>query len=67
VNGQLHAPAALIPSKQQWHPLNKRLGGSQSWFYMFWRKEKSPDYREFFYLFLFNFYLFLFIFYLFFI
>jgi hypothetical protein len=30
VNGQLHAPAALPPGKEQLVPLDRRLGGLQS-------------------------------------
>jgi hypothetical protein len=30
VSGQLHAPAALPPGEDPWHPLNWRLGGPQS-------------------------------------
>jgi hypothetical protein len=32
VSGQLHAPAALPPQgKSPWYPLDRRMGGSQSW------------------------------------
>jgi hypothetical protein len=30
VSGQLHAPAALLPRKDPWYPLDRRLGGPQS-------------------------------------
>jgi hypothetical protein len=30
VSGQLHAPAALLPRKGPWYPLDRKLGGSQS-------------------------------------
>jgi hypothetical protein len=30
VSGQLHAPAALLPRKSPWYPLDMRLGGPQS-------------------------------------
>jgi hypothetical protein len=30
VSGQLHAPAALPPEKEPWHPLDRRLGGPQN-------------------------------------
>jgi hypothetical protein len=30
VSGQLHAPAALPPSKNSWYPLDRWLGGPQS-------------------------------------
>jgi hypothetical protein len=30
VSGQLHAPAALLPGKEPWYPLDRRLGGAQS-------------------------------------
>jgi hypothetical protein len=30
VNGQLHAQAALLPGKEPWYPLDRRLGGPQS-------------------------------------
>jgi hypothetical protein len=30
VSGQLHAPAALLPGKKPWYPLDARLGGPQS-------------------------------------
>jgi hypothetical protein len=30
VSGQLHAPATLLPGKKPRHPLDRRLGGSQS-------------------------------------
>jgi len=29
--GQLHAPAALPPCKSPLYPLNRKLGGLQSW------------------------------------
>jgi hypothetical protein len=29
--GQLHALAVLPPRKEPWYPLNRRLGGPQSW------------------------------------
>jgi hypothetical protein len=31
VSGQLHAPGALLPEKQPQHPLNRMVGGPQSW------------------------------------
>jgi hypothetical protein len=30
MSGQLHAPAALLPRKNIWYPLDRRLGGTQS-------------------------------------
>jgi hypothetical protein len=30
VSGQLHAPAALLPGKKPWYPLDRKLGGPQS-------------------------------------
>jgi hypothetical protein len=30
VSGQLHALAALLPEKNPWYPLDRRLGGPQS-------------------------------------
>jgi len=27
VNGELHAPAALLPGKETWYPLDRRLSG----------------------------------------
>jgi len=30
VSGQLHAPAALLPAKGPWYPLDRRMGGPQS-------------------------------------
>jgi hypothetical protein len=32
VSGQLRARAALTPGKEPWNPLDRRLGGPQSWF-----------------------------------
>jgi hypothetical protein len=29
VSGQLHAPAALLPGKEPWYPLDRKLGGHQ--------------------------------------
>jgi hypothetical protein len=31
VSGQLHAPAALPQGKSPWYPLDRKLGGPQSW------------------------------------
>jgi len=31
VSGHLHAPAILPQGKSPWYPLDKRLGGPQSW------------------------------------
>jgi hypothetical protein len=31
VSGQLHAPAALPPGKAPRYPMDRRLGGPQSW------------------------------------
>jgi hypothetical protein len=31
MSGQLHDPAALLPGKQPRYPLDRRLGGPQSW------------------------------------
>jgi hypothetical protein len=31
-SSQLHAPVALPPGKEIWFPLDRRLGGHQSWF-----------------------------------
>jgi hypothetical protein len=31
VSGQLHATAALPQGKSPWYPLDRRLGGPQSW------------------------------------
>jgi len=31
VSGQLHEPAALSQGKNPWYPLDRRLGGPQSW------------------------------------
>jgi hypothetical protein len=31
VSDQLHAPAALSKGRSLWYPLDRRLGGSQSW------------------------------------
>jgi hypothetical protein len=42
VIGQLHAPAALPPRKSPQYPLDRRLGGPQSW----WRRENSWPYRD---------------------
>jgi hypothetical protein len=30
VSRRVHAPAALSPGKESWHPLDRRLGGPQS-------------------------------------
>jgi len=30
VNGQLHAPAALLQGKSSWYPIGRRLGAAQS-------------------------------------
>jgi hypothetical protein len=30
VSGQFRAPAALLPVKSPWYPLDRRLGGNQS-------------------------------------
>jgi hypothetical protein len=32
ISGQLHAPAALLPGKSPWYPLDRRLGGPQNQF-----------------------------------
>jgi len=31
VSGQLHAPVALPQGKSPWYPLDRGLGGPQSW------------------------------------
>jgi len=31
VSGQLHTPAALSPGRSPWYPMDRRLGGPQSW------------------------------------
>jgi hypothetical protein len=39
VSGELNAPAALPLGRIVWHPLNTRLGGSQSPYEQFAQKE----------------------------
>jgi hypothetical protein len=31
VSGHLHVPATLLPAKEPWYPLGRKLGGPQSW------------------------------------
>jgi hypothetical protein len=31
VSGQIHAPTALLPGREPQYPLDRRLGGPQSW------------------------------------
>ena len=31
MSAEPHAPAASPPRKEPWYPLNKKLGGFQSW------------------------------------
>jgi hypothetical protein len=31
MSGQLHTPAALLPGKEPWYPLNRTLGENHNW------------------------------------
>jgi len=41
VSGQNHAPAALLPRKISWHPLNKEAGWSPETVWTYWKGVKS--------------------------
>jgi hypothetical protein len=34
-------PSCLMPGKESWYPLNRKVAGTQSWSAPFWRREKS--------------------------
>jgi len=47
VNGKFHAPTTLTPGKNPQYSMKSRLGGPQSWFGRFCRKENPLPLSKF--------------------